>query len=59
MDNGVPISAYTRQPNDDELLYMVSYLGDINSYPDIREHIISTFKLAAQMKKHCPSYGTS
>ena len=53
LDNGVPISAFVRQPNDEELLYMVSYLEEIYSYPDVREHISKTFKLKETMDKHC------
>ncbi len=52
LDNGVPISAFTRQQGDEELLYMVSYLEEIYSYPDVREQISKTFKLREQMKKH-------
>jgi CTD small phosphatase-like protein 2 len=52
LDNGVPISAFTRQQGDEELLYMVSYLEEIYSYPDVREQISQTFKLREQMKKH-------
>jgi len=39
IDNGVPISAYMRQEKDEELLYLVSFLEEIYSYPDMREHI--------------------
>lgn len=35
MDNGIPIKAFTREKNDEELLYMVSYLEEIYSYPDV------------------------
>ena len=52
IDNGVPISAFTRQENDEELLYMVSYLEEIYSFPDVREPISKTFKLREQMQKH-------
>lgn len=45
MDNGVPISAFVRQPNDEEFLYLVSYLEEVYSYTDVREHIAKTFKL--------------
>jgi CTD small phosphatase-like protein 2 len=31
LDNGVPISAFVRQPHDEELLYLVSYLEEIYS----------------------------
>jgi len=29
MENGVPIHSFTGQPNDEELMYMVSYLEEI------------------------------
>eukprot|EP00347_Sterkiella_histriomuscorum_P021704 403333054 len=57
MDNGVPISGFVRQPNDEEFLYLVSYLEEIYSYPDVREHIAKTFKLRDQMEKHCGTRG--
>ena len=53
MDNGVPISAFTRQKNDEELLYMVSYLEEISSFPDATTHIANTFKLRENMIKYC------
>jgi TFIIF-interacting CTD phosphatase-like protein len=52
LDNGVPIAVYTRQPQDEELLYLVSYLEEVYSYPDVREQIARTFKLREQMDKH-------
>lgn len=57
MDNGVPISAYIRQKNDEEFLYLVSYLEEIYSFPDVREHIAKTFKLREQMEKYCGTRG--
>jgi CTD small phosphatase-like protein 2 len=53
LDNGVPISAFVRQPHDEEFLYLVSYLEEVYSFPDVRDHIAKTFKLRAQMEKHC------
>jgi CTD small phosphatase-like protein 2 len=35
MDNGIPIKGYSREKNDEELLYMVSYLEEIYSFPDV------------------------
>jgi CTD small phosphatase-like protein 2 len=52
LDNGVPISAFTRQKHDEELLYLVSYLEEVFSFPDVREQIGKTFQLREQMKKH-------
>ena len=51
MENGVPISAFVRQQKDEELLYMVSYLEEVYSYPDLRVHISKTFKLKETMEK--------
>lgn len=31
---------------------MASYLEEVYSYPDIREHIAKTFKLKENMEKH-------
>lgn len=45
LDNGVPIAAFTRQIQDEELLYLVSYLEEVYSFPDVREHISKTFRL--------------
>ena len=45
LENGVPISAFTRQIQDEELLYLVSYLEEVYSFPDVREHISKTFRL--------------
>ena len=52
VDNGVPISAFIRQQNDEELLYMVSYLEEIYSLTDLRDHISRTFKLKENMERH-------
>ena len=46
MSNGVPIHSFTGQKNDEELMYMVSYLEEIYEAEDVRDHIRSTFKLA-------------
>ena len=52
LQNGVPISAFTGQPNDEELLYMVNLLEEIYSFPDIRPQIDAKFKLSQLLKKH-------
>jgi CTD small phosphatase-like protein 2 len=39
LDNGIPIKAYMRQDGDEELLFMVTFLEEIYSYPDPRNHI--------------------
>jgi CTD small phosphatase-like protein 2 len=56
MDNGVPISAFMRQANDEELLYLVGYLEEVGSFPDVREHIRKTFKLEEQKLKYCKKH---
>lgn len=43
MKNGVPISPYLRQKNDEELLYLVSYLDELYAFPDVREQNEKTF----------------
>lgn len=52
-DNGIPIKAYMRQQQDEELLFMVTFLEEIYSYPDHRNHIRKTFCLKDLMNKHC------
>ena len=43
--NGVPISDFRGQKNDEELMYMVSYLEEIYEANDVRVPIRKTFKL--------------
>lgn len=45
MSNGVPISDFRGQKNDDELMFMVSYLEEIFAAEDVRKPIAKTFKL--------------
>ena len=52
LSNGVPIKAFVGEGNDEELLYMVTFLEEIYSMPDVRAHIDSTFKLKKIMLKH-------
>lgn len=52
LSNGVPISSFTGQKNDEELLYMVSLLEEIYSFPDIRPQIDAKFQLSHLLKKH-------
>ena len=47
--NGVPIKAFVGGGNDEELLYMVTFLGEIYSETDVRGHIEKTFKLKSIM----------
>jgi TFIIF-interacting CTD phosphatase-like protein len=53
MDNGIPIKAYMRQENDEELLFMVTFLEEIFSYTDPTIHIRKTFCLKDLMHKYC------
>jgi CTD small phosphatase-like protein 2 len=39
LSNGVPISAFVGQPNDEELLFMVTLLEEIYSFDDIRPQL--------------------
>jgi TFIIF-interacting CTD phosphatase-like protein len=48
----VPIAAFTGQPKDEELLYMVTFLEELYATSDVRPQIESTFKLVDLMKKH-------
>jgi hypothetical protein len=52
LSNGVPISAFTGQPKDEELLYMVTFLEELYAKIDVRPQIESTFKLTELLKKH-------
>ena len=53
MDNGIPIKAYMREDNDEELLYMVAYLEEVFSLEDPRVSIRKTFCLQDLMNRHC------
>jgi CTD small phosphatase-like protein 2 len=53
MDNGIPIKAYMRQADDEELLFMVSFLEEIYSFSDVRKHIRQTFRIKDLMNRHC------
>ena len=50
--NGVPIKAFVGEGNDEELLYMVTFLEEIFSIQDVRGHIEKTFKLKSMMSKY-------
>ena len=45
LSNGIPIKAFLGDKNDDELLYMVTFLEEIFTHGDVRPHIDHTFKL--------------
>lgn len=36
LENGVPIKAFVGEGNDEELLYMVTFLEEIYGYTDVR-----------------------
>ena len=39
LSNGIPIKAFLGNRNDEELLFMVTYLEELFSKPDVRSHI--------------------
>ena len=39
LSNGIPIKAFLGNKNDEELLFMVTYLEELFSKPDVRSHI--------------------
>lgn len=49
LSNGIPIAAFTGEPKDEELLFLVTYLEELFSQPDVRTHIDTTFRLNALM----------
>jgi TFIIF-interacting CTD phosphatase-like protein len=52
LSNGIPIAAFTGQPKDEELLYMVTFLEELYATSDVRPQIENTFKLTELLKKH-------
>ena len=50
LSNGVPIKAFVGEGNDEELLYMVTFLEEIYAFTDVRAHIEKTFKLKSIMQ---------
>lgn len=56
LDNGIPIKAYMRQEKDEELLFMVTFLEEIYSYPDPRIHIRKTFCLKDLRNRYCKNH---
>lgn len=45
LDNGIPIKAFVGEKNDDELLFMVTFLEEVFTKPDCRKFVGPTFKL--------------
>ena len=52
LDNGIPIKAFLGDQNDEELLFMVTYLEEIFEVPDVRPHINKTFRLQEFSEKY-------
>jgi len=55
LSNGVPIKAFVGEGNDEELLYMVTFLEEIFAIPDVRPYIDKTFRLREIMNQHAGS----
>lgn len=53
MENGVPIKAYMRQKDDEELLYMVTFLEELYGQQDPQDYLRKNFRLRELMAKHC------
>ena len=45
LDNGVPITPYYNDPNDQELVYLTQYVLSISQSEDVREQNAATFRL--------------
>lgn len=52
LKNGIPIKAFVGEKNDDELLYMVTFLEEVYSQTDTCQFITNTFKLEVLMAKY-------
>jgi len=52
LKNGIPIKAFLGEKNDEELLFLVTFLEEIYSFEDVRGHIDKTFKLTQFMQQH-------
>ena len=55
LSNGVPIKAFLGEDNDEELLYMVTFLEEIFAKDDVRPKIDETFKLKNLTQKYSQS----
>jgi len=51
LSNGIPIKSFTGEHNDEELLFLVTYLEELFTQPDVRQHIDNTFKLNMMMQE--------
>lgn len=52
LSNGIPIKAFLGEDNDEELLYMVTFLEEIFGKDDVRPHIDKTFQLKTLSKQY-------
>ena len=52
LKNGIPIKAFLGEKNDEELLFLVTFLEEIYSFNDVREHIDKTFKLSSLLNTY-------
>ena len=51
LSNGIPIAAFTGDNKDEELLYLVTYLEELFTQPDVRAYIDTTLRLNAMMQE--------
>ena len=45
LNNGIPIKAFVGESNDDELLYMVTYLEQLFGANDMKKMLKATFRM--------------
>lgn len=45
LSSGIPIKAFVGESNDDELLYMVTYLEQLFGAKDVRKSLETTFRM--------------
>lgn len=49
LDNGVPVTSWTGEKEDQELIYLMDYLGKVSSVEDVREVNRQLFQLEAAL----------
>ena len=52
LSNGIPIKAFIVDKNDDELLFMTTFLEELFAKTDTCKHIRETFKLEELSNKY-------
>lgn len=52
LTSGIPIKAFLGDKNDDELLFMVTFLEEVYAKPNIQSFINETFKLQELSEKY-------